>query len=191
MQNGDETGVDCGGSCDPCSTAYSYTNIDTEDFELNYGIWNDGGSDCSRSFYAAVASSGVRVARLRDNSNSFILTTDNLNLSAYEELTVNFHYVCRSMENIEDFFLQVSTNGSSSYTTVEEWSNNDEFINWTTSNNAKYNESVVIPGPFTSTTKIRFRADASGNSDWVYLDDISLSGCLNASKDVSSVSESC
>jgi hypothetical protein len=187
--NGNETGIDCGGSCDPCSTACSYTNIDTEDFESNYGIWNDGGSDCSRPSYAAVASSGVRVVRLRDNSNSSILTTDNLNLSAYEEITIDFHYVCRSMENIEDFFLQVSTNGGGSYTTVEEWSNNDEFINWTTSNNAKYNESVVIPGPFTSTTRIRFRADASGNSDWVYLDDISISGCLNASKVNNPVSE--
>jgi hypothetical protein len=36
---------------------------------------------------------------------------------------------------------------------------------------------VIISGPFTSNTRLRFRADASGNNDQVYLDDIVISGC--------------
>jgi len=31
-------------------------------------------------------------------------------------------------------------------------------------------------GPFTANTKFRFRCDASGNSDWIYLDDVVIWG---------------
>ena len=185
VMNGTETGVDCGGSCTPCSTACSYTTINFNNFESGLGIWNDGGSDCSRSSFPAYGSSGSYVVRLRDNSNSSVATTDVLNLAAYEEITVDFHYYARSMDNAnEDFWLQVSTNGGGSYTTVEEWNRGDEF-----NNNESHTDAVVIPGPFTTNTTIRFRCDASGNSDWVYLDDINITGCLNSSKDVSPVSE--
>ena len=40
---------------------------------------------------------------------------------------------------------------------------------------------MVISGPFTSSTRLRFRCDASGNSDWVYIDDVEILGCLNGS----------
>ena len=104
------------------------------------------------------------------------MTTDNLNLSSYEEITVDFSYYPRSMDNSsEDFWLQISTNGGSSYTTVEEWNRDDEFVN-----DQRYFDAVVIPGPFTSNTRLRFRCDASGNSDWVYIDDVEISGCSNS-----------
>ncbi|RME01712.1 MAG: T9SS C-terminal target domain-containing protein, partial [Bacteroidetes bacterium] len=94
-------------------------------------------------------------------------------LSNYEELTVAFSYITASMDNSnEDFWLQISLDGGASFTTVEEWNLNDEFVNL-----QRYNDTVIIAGPFTATTKLRFRCDASGNSDWVYLDDISISGC--------------
>ena len=111
--------------------------------------------------------------RLRDNTNSSTTTTDNLDLSNYEELTIAFSYITVSMDNAnEDFWLQISSDGGATFTTVEEWNLNDEFVNL-----QRYNDTVNIAGPFTATTKLRFRCDASGNSDWVYLDDISISGC--------------
>ena len=104
------------------------------------------------------------------------MTTDNLNLSNADEVTVDFTYVASSMDNSsEDFWLQVSTNGGSSYTTVEEWNLNDEFVN-----EVREFDSVIIPGPFTSNTRFRFRCDASGNSDWVYIDDVVITACINA-----------
>jgi acetaldehyde dehydrogenase (acetylating) len=39
-----------------------------------------------------------------------------------------------------------------------------------------------LMGPFSSNTRIRFRCDASGNSDWVYIDDVTISGCNNAAR---------
>ena len=113
------------------------------------------------------------------------MTTDNLNLSAYDELTVDFSYYPRSMDNSnEDFWLQISTDGGASYTTVEEWNRNDEF-----QNNQRYFDAVVIPGPFTSNTRLRFRCDASGNSDWVYIDEVDISGCLNANREAAPQTE--
>jgi hypothetical protein len=179
VQNGDETGIDCGGSCAPCGGGgCSYVTIDFEDFEGGWGIWNDGGSDCRRSANDGnYAWSGNRPVRLRDNTSTSTTTTDNLNLASYDELTVEFYFYARSMENNEDFWLQISTNGGSSYSTVAAYAQGTSF-----NNNSFYTDQVVIDGPFSSNTRLRFRCDASGNSDWIYLDDITITGCLNSAR---------
>lgn len=185
IQNGDETGIDCGGSCAPCSTACSYTGVNSNNFDSGWGIWNDGGSDCRRSSRdAAYAYSGNFCVRLRDNTSTSTTTTDNLNLSAYDELTVSFIFYPRSMENNEDFWLQVSTNGGSSYTTVASYAAGTSF-----NNNSFYQDDVVIAGPFSSNTRLRFRCDASGNSDYIYLDDVVVTGCLNGAREGELISE--
>ena len=180
IQNGDETGVDCGGSCAPCDNGggCTYVTIDDWNFEGGWGIWNDGGSDCRRSSRdAAYAYSPNFSVRLRDNTSTSTTTTDNLNLSNYDELTVEFIFYPRSMENAEDFWLQVSTNGGSSYSTVASYASGTSF-----SNNGFYQDAVVIPGPFSSNTRLRFRCDASGNSDYIYLDNIVITGCQNGAR---------
>ncbi len=180
--NGDETDIDCGGSCEDCQPEEcSYLVISSSDFEADWGIWNDGGSDCRRSNKDAIyANSGSRCIRLRDNTSTSTTTTNNLDLSAYEELTVAFSYITRSMDNAnEDFWLQISTDGGLSFTTVEEWNRGDEF-----ENDIRLDDAVVIQGPFSATTQLRFRADASGNSDWVYLDDIVISGCMQSGNNI-------
>ena len=176
--NGQETGIDCGGpDCVPCSGECTTQLINFNDFNSSYGLWNDGGTDCTRSSsYPQYAVGGTgAVVRLRDNSSSSVMTTDDLNLSAYQELTVDFTYVASSMDNPdEDFWLQISTDGGNTFTTVEEWNLGDEF-----ENEVRYFDAVTIPGPFSANTQIRFRCDASSNTDYVYLDDISISGCVN------------
>lgn len=182
VQNGDETGVDCGGSCSPCDTGgeCSYFLLYEEDFESSLGYWNGGGSDCRRSVNdAAYANSGSYCVRLRDNTSTSVMTTDAFDLSAYEELTIDFSYYARSMENNEDFWLQVSTNGGSSYQTVASWARGTDF-----NNDTRYNESVTITGTFGSNVTIRFRNDASGNSDWVYIDDVVIYGCTNSAREM-------
>ncbi|MBX2876414.1 MAG: T9SS type A sorting domain-containing protein, partial [Saprospiraceae bacterium] len=74
----------------------------------------------------------------------------------------------------EDFWLQISTDGGVTFNTVEEWNLGDEFENET-----RYFDAVTIPGPFTANTQVRFRCDASSNTDYVYIDDVSISGCVN------------
>ncbi|MDH7444072.1 sulfatase-like hydrolase/transferase [Aquimarina sp. 2201CG14-23] len=155
-------------------TECTYSVINTEGFESGWGIWNDGGSDARRSANdAAYANTGTYCIRLRDNTSTSVMTTDTMDLSAYEELTIDFSYYCRSMDNVnEDFWFQISTDGGANFSTVEEWNLNDEFVN-----DQRYNDQVIITGPFTANTQLRFRADASGNSDWVYIDDVVINGC--------------
>ena len=157
-----------------CTGGCTYVTINSNNFNSTWGIWNDGGSDCRRSANdAAYANGGTgRPVRLRDNTSSSVMTTDNLDLTSYSELTVDFNYLPRLMENGEDFWLQVSTNGGSSYTTVATWVAGQDF-----SNNTREFETVVIPGSFSSNTRLRFRCDASANSDYIYIDDVVISGC--------------
>ena len=179
---GDVIGADC--SCAGVAACTSVV-IDSEDFD-NWGIWNDGGSDCRRSSKdAPYATSGERCVRLRDNTSSSTMTTDNLDLSAYSELTVDFAYLVRSFENVEDFWLQISLDGGNTFVLIEEWNRGDEF------NNDEFKvDQVSVSGPFSTDTQIRFRCDASGNGDWVYIDDVTLTGCIdnNASAPASSSS---
>ncbi|MCP4123178.1 MAG: hypothetical protein GY751_15600, partial [Bacteroidetes bacterium] len=151
----------------------TFISIDSEDFEAGWGIWNDGGSDAVWYNNASYANSGIYSIYLRDNTSTSVITTNVSDWTGYDEIKVDFSYYVVSFDNSnEDFWLQLSTDGGATFTTVEEWNRDDEFVN----NERKY-DSVIIPGPFTTNTALRFRADASGNSDWVYLDDIDILGC--------------
>ena len=100
-----------------------------------------------------------------------------MNLSSFEDITVDFVFYARSMENGEDFWLQISTNGGSSYSTVASYAAGTSF-----DNNSFYGDAVTIQGPFSSNTRIRFRCDASTNSDYIYIDDVTITGCSNAAR---------
>jgi hypothetical protein len=154
--------------CEGCT----YTVINTEGFENGWGIWNDGGRDCARRTDSP--NTGSYAIRIRDNSGtSSSFTTDNLDLSSYEEITIDFSFLAISMEKGEDFWLRVSTDAGRSYTTVADYSSGVEF-----NDNVRYDESVVIDNiNFTSTTRFRFTCDASGNNDKVHIDDVVIRGC--------------
>ncbi|MEP4093343.1 lamin tail domain-containing protein [Reichenbachiella sp.] len=151
------------------------SELDDEDFESSWGIWNDGGNDSYRSNeHAIFANSGSYSIRLRDNTSESVMTTDDLNLLSYSSIEVSFSYMANSMDNSsEDFWLQVSTDGGSSFSTVEEWNYTDEFVN-----NQRYHETIEVSNiAFTSNTQLRFRCDASSNHDQVYIDDIEIKVC--------------
>jgi len=158
---GTETGANC-----------NYETINVESFEIGWGIWNDGGSDSYRNNYAPFASSGKYTIRIRDNSSSSFITSDNISATNYNELTVEFSYYPVELEDEEDFWLQLSTDGGATFTTVKTWLKGTDFVNRTA-----YRETVTINQTFSNTTKIRFRVDASVNNDRVYFDDVIISGC--------------
>ncbi len=95
-----------------------------------------------------------------------------MDLSIYSQIEVQFSYYCRSMDkSSEDIWLQISTNGGSSFITIEEWNRDDEILD-----NERHNETVIISGiSLSSNAELRFRCDASGNQDWVYIDDVIIS----------------
>ena len=74
----------------------------------------------------------------------------------------------------EDFWVQYSDDGDATWQTVATYALNDPFQNGVT-----YRDNTVLLRSgqynFTSNAKLRFRCDASGNSDWVYIDEIVVS----------------
>jgi hypothetical protein len=106
------------------------------------------------------------------------MSTTNMNLVNYNEITVSFKFRTISFENGEDFWVQLSTNGGTSYTTRATYVAGTGFAN-----NTVYSVNVVIPGPFTSTTRVRLRADASDDDDALYIDDMVITGCVVAARE--------
>ncbi|MCB0638625.1 MAG: T9SS type A sorting domain-containing protein, partial [Lewinella sp.] len=171
IQNGDELGVDCGGSCGPCPCEDG--TVSDDDFETSFGIWNDGGSDCSRYLNADYASSGSYSIRLRDGTITSVTTTNVLDLSAVEDVVFDFTFYARSMEAGEGFELEMSSDGGSSFSTVASW-----YVNVDFSNNEFYDYSIVMGSYLSDETVFRFSCHGSSNTDWVHLDDIVIYGCL-------------
>ena len=171
---GDDTLDDNGnGIPDACEIGCPF---DFNNFDQSWGIWNDGGADCRRNPNdAPFAVSGNRCVRLADNTNTSVMTTNSLDLSGYNELSVNFSFIAEGTDLEEDFWLQISTDGGISFTTLKTWTNGSEFIN-----SQRVNNGVIIQGPFTSNCMLRFRCDASSNSDRIYIDDVEILGCIGA-----------
>ncbi|MGJ8639765.1 MAG: carbohydrate-binding protein [Opitutaceae bacterium] len=152
----------------------NWTQLHSNSFDTGSGwsIWNDGGSDARRNANDSAYAIGTHCIRLRDDTTTSVMTTDNLSLSGYSEVQVEFTYICASMDNAnEDFWLQISTDGGASFTTVEEWNESDEF-----NNDVREYDTVVISGyNLNDQTQLRFRCDASGNTDYVYIDEVVIS----------------
>ena len=151
------TAVPTGGGCS------EFSDID---FENGLGIWNDGGGDCFPLNDASKSNSGNWSIRLRDNSGAASsMFTDVQNFSAVSEVNVSFSFLPESFETGEDFFLEVSSNGGSTFTTIEQWVVGSDFTN-----GQRQNANVTIGASnLSANTVIRIRCDASANQDIVYI----------------------
>ncbi len=165
---------DCTGdaACEEPPPPGGLTELWSNDFESGWGNFNDGGSDARRSSNdSAYAGSGTYCARIRDDSNTSIISTDAFDLSGYSEAQIDFHFYARSMENGEDFFVEVWDGGS--WVAVAQAARGTDF-----NNNTPYDATVNFTSGdlnFSSNAQVRFRNDASGNSDWIYIDDVVFS----------------
>lgn len=172
IQNGDETGVDCGGSnCTPCTTGG--TDILHEGyFESGWDGWSDGGSDCYR-YNGSRSYEGSRSIRIRDNSGTgSAMTSESFNLTSYNQVEVTFYFYSYSMENNEDFWLRF--NNGSGWTTVATWASGTNF-----NNNTFYSATVTLDDSqynFGTSSQFRFQNDASGNADHIYIDQVTITG---------------
>ncbi len=149
--------------------------LDDEGFESSFGIWIDGGGDAARSSnFGNYTNYGTGCVRLRDNAGtSSSIYTEALTLSAYNTIDVSFSFYPVSMENGEDFFLEISNNNGDSFSKVASWTAGENFENLehytskTSISNIDFSDEVIL----------RIRCDASSNSDMVYIDEIKIEGC--------------
>ncbi|WP_452220573.1 M43 family zinc metalloprotease [Lacinutrix salivirga] len=182
IQNGDETGIDCGGSsCAPCPTGGSDV-LHEGYFESGWDGWSDGGSDCYR--YGGTRSyEGNYSIRIRDNSGTASsMTSEPFNLTGYSQVEVQFYFYAYSMENNEDFFVRF--NNGSGWTTVASYARGTNF-----NNNTFYTATVTLDASqynFGSNSRFRFQCDASANADHIYIDQVTITG-LNGARTLNNV----
>lgn len=144
-----------------------FVELSNDDFESGWQGWADGGSDVRRSSRdSAYASQGTYCVRLRDNSGAASAMSKSYDLSAYSQLRISFEYYARSMESGENFFVEV--NDGSGWSVVADYVVNADFSN-NTFNSASVTTDASGLG---ANAQIRIRADASGNSDYIYVDEV-------------------
>ncbi|MEP4079512.1 cadherin domain-containing protein [Haloferula sp.] len=143
--------------------------LTNDDFESGWGNWTDGGADALLSPSFAIDS---QCFDLQDNSSTSVVTlTNSLDLTSYTELQVHFSYVAQSFELGESFFVEYSDNDGSTWSTIKEYVVDVDFAD----DGTRYYPALTLDDlsyNFTSTGKIRFRCDASNNSDDVYIDNV-------------------
>ena len=200
IQNGDETGVDCGGSCEPCQTSCVGSVISSfpysESFENGLGAWSQDSGDninwtrdsngtpststgpstgASGSFYLYTEASG--------NGSGFpnkraILNSPCFDLTSATQATFEFSYHMYG-SNMGSLTLEASTDGSS-WTSLWTESGN-QGNSWST-------QSVNLSSYTGTTVKLRFNGLTGNNyrSDMA-IDDLNLTtgtivdppGCSN------------
>ena len=156
-------------------------------FESGWDGWVDGGSDSYR-YSGSRSYEGNRSIRLRDNTNSSVMTLSNINVSSYSTIDVEFYFYSYSMENGEDFWVQyhdgLSWNTVATYARGTSFENNNFYSATVTISNASYS--------FPTNAKFRFRNDASGNNDHIYIDQVTItgnSGSSNLTNSITSLGE--
>lgn len=142
-----------------------------DDFESGWGNWNDGGNDCN--FVNNNLINGNSNIRIRDNSgNNSSLYSDNINLTSYSSVTIEFLFYANSMENNENFYVEYDD--GSNETTIANYIRGTHFNNGTV-----YLVSLTLDSTaytFSNNSSFRIVCDASANNDQVYIDDINITG---------------
>ncbi|MBE9489965.1 MAG: T9SS type A sorting domain-containing protein [Bacteroidetes bacterium] len=170
IQNGDETGVDCGGlSCAPCTGP---TVLHQGFFETGWDGWLDGGNDAAR-YSGSNSFEGSYSIRLRDNSGiSSSMTLSSLDLTPYNQIEISFYFYANSIENGEDFWLRY--HDGLSWTTVASYVSGIDFNNKTF-----YNATVILDAVqynLAANGQFRFQIDASNKNDLIYIDQVTITG---------------
>ncbi len=151
-----------------------------DNFESGFGSYIDGGGDCSLYTGGTYAHQGSNAGNIRDNSgtSSSFYHTNGLDVDTpdYTSIKIDFWFYALSMDDDEDFWVRYSDDDGSSWDTVADYNHNTEFVN-----DLFYNETVYINETsytFSTTSKIRFQCDATGNDDNVYIDEINVSATI-------------
>ena len=157
-------------------STFSQVNV-TEDFETGnfpYALWQDGGDRCSRNVNSVVnGTASVRLNRSGDPRASTY--TSNIDLTSYTDVEISFSFRFNGCESGDDFLVQYSNNGGTSYTTIGSYALGGSYSNGTI-----YSSTITVPDSgatlYDTDSRFRFIADANANNDQFYIDDILISG---------------
>ena len=113
------------------------------------------------------------------------MTLSNIDVTPFSLVVVDFYFYFNSMEYGEDFWLQFFD--GSSYITAQTWVAGTDI-----NNNTFYNASVTLTPAqynFASNSGFRFRCDASGNNDQIYIDQVIITGTTTGRGNINNLIE--
>jgi PKD repeat protein len=150
------------------------------DFESGWGIWTDGGIDCSRYTGGTYSSGGVASIDIQHNegvASSFYLTNGiDVQTPGYVQIDVEFEFIGIGMANNKSFSVQYY-NGST-WSTVATYVTPANF-----SNNIFYGANLSILESnfiFPANMKIRFACNGTNNNNDMYVDNVRITASTQA-----------
>jgi len=157
----------------------TWENITYDGFEGGWGNFVSGGKDAKIETGTAYAKEGEGSLCISDNdgAKSSAFHKDDHDVTPCSGLRIQFWFLPRKMDGDEDFFLEYSADGGSTYVTVMQYVRGREFEN----GNFYFSKVNMNEADFdlqTSQARIRFRCDASGNKDYVYIDEVVFQGLI-------------
>ena len=156
----------------------TWTTITFDNFETGMGSFADGGTDMFRYTGTTYARQGKCAADIQDNSlvQSSFYHARGYNVTGYAALKVEFFYRAVGMETGEDFFIE--------YFNGTVWQRAATYVCGTHFTNGAYVAATINLSrstyTFPATAKLRFRCDASDDTDDIYIDQIRFSGLVAA-----------
>ncbi len=139
-------------------------------FETGWDGWIDGGSDCGRT-YSSHSYEGNYSIYIRDNSGiAASMTSSAYNVTAYNQLVIDFYFYSYSMETDEDFSVRYY-NGSS-------WATVATYVSGSSYAGDGFYHAVVTLNKvnFPGNAQFRFQCNASSNNDIIYIDQVTVTG---------------
>ncbi|WP_338733412.1 LamG-like jellyroll fold domain-containing protein [Mangrovimonas cancribranchiae] len=144
--------------------------------------WDTSDSNASRENYSSRAYSGNYSIRLREDGQAI---SPSFSLSDYDKVDLKFFFYASGMDSYETFYIDYRENNSASWQTVSEYRRGEystslnktgDFIN-----NAFHSKTATLfkddfSFPASATAQFRLRNDANGSSDYVYIDNITITG---------------
>ncbi|AXT19725.1 choice-of-anchor D domain-containing protein [Flavobacteriaceae bacterium AU392] len=157
-----------------------------EDFETGTNGWNSGGADANRVNDPARAYSNDFSLQIRDDSGvASSFCSPLVDISPFDKVDFKFFFSASSFDTGEDFFIEYSPDGGSTWQIVATYVGGDvpsqtgDFQNDTSL--TFYSKTATMRrADFTfasgAISRFRIRADASDDDDLVYIDNITITG---------------
>mmetsp|Transcript_37227 Transcript_37227/g.54829 ORF Transcript_37227/g.54829 Transcript_37227/m.54829 type:complete len:278 (+) Transcript_37227:42-875(+) len=124
---------------------------------------------------------GIRESNDPDNTASFYHKQDH-DVSSYFDVRVNFFFLTPSDNDYDrgdSFVLEASSNSGKNWTELERWTMDEDSFK---DDDRFYEADVTIERSkieFTENFRLRFRSNAGGSKDRLYIDDIAFSGKMS------------
>ncbi|HRO73594.1 MAG TPA: T9SS type A sorting domain-containing protein, partial [Saprospiraceae bacterium] len=172
IQNGLETGIDCGGpSCPPCNPddVQDEVSLGGFFFETGWDGWNSGGA-FSKRLKTAYSPEGSYSIQLKGNHNdASSMISPEFNSGSFDTVAIEFRL--RSIHAKPGDKLIVKYFNGTSWIIVQEYLYPSDF-----SNSLKYTKNLILTGSLSNHSKLAIETQLYDEDSQIYVDAITITG---------------